>query len=105
MFITFIYRIGSRTYYGKYDTDYISDDHNGLDLEVRYLLLNEINRFREKSGKEKLKKIKIGVMSFSDSYVSAIPTDSSKDEIECFDFYHIKLGYEPGKTYINGKII
>ena len=103
MFITFIYRIGTHTYYGKYETDYISDDHNGLDTEVRYELLSGINRFREKHGKEKLKQIKIGVMSFSDS--ERMLTDSTKKEIECFDFYHIKYGYKPGKTYINGHLI
>ena len=33
MFITFIYKIGKnqRAYYGKYATDSISDDHEGLD--------------------------------------------------------------------------
>ena len=39
-FITFIYKVGknSKTYYGKYCFDYISDDHEGLDNEVKYFL-------------------------------------------------------------------
>jgi hypothetical protein len=39
-FITFIYRVGKnqKTYYCKYCSDYISDDHEGLDIEVKYIL-------------------------------------------------------------------
>ena len=39
-FITFIYKVGKnhKTYYGKYCFDYISDDHEGLDNEVKYIL-------------------------------------------------------------------
>ena len=36
-FITFIYRIGNnnKVFYGKYVCDYISDDHDGLDNEIK----------------------------------------------------------------------
>lgn len=104
-FVTFIYRIGPKTYYGKYVTDYISDDHEGLDDEVRWILIQGINRFREKKGKVSLKDIKIGVISISSSYCECIPTDSTEKEVKCFDFYSIKEGYGPGKTYINGQEI
>lgn len=48
-FITFIYKVGKKkTYYGKYCSDYISDDHDGLDNEVKYILLSGINEYRKK---------------------------------------------------------
>ena len=39
-FITFIYKVGKnpKTYYVKYCFDYISDDHEVLDNEVKYFL-------------------------------------------------------------------
>ena len=55
-FITFIYRIGNNTttYFGKYVPDYVSDDHEGLDLEVRYVLVDGLNQYREKKGFPKI---------------------------------------------------
>jgi hypothetical protein len=106
-FITFIYRIGSnkKTYYGKYVTDYISDDHEGLDDVVKYNLLDGINRYREQ---KKIKKIKpnalfVGVMSLC--LDDNIPSYSTKEEIKCFDFYYDNDFYSDNrhKTYINGK--
>ena len=55
MFITFIYKIGKRTYYGKYVFSYMSDDHEGLDDEIRPLLLDGINRFRRQKGLSRLR--------------------------------------------------
>ena len=99
-FITFIYKIGNnkRLYYGKYVCDYISDDHEGLDMEIRPILINGINNFRKQKGLSELdKQIYIGIISFSlEKY---IPTYSSDAEINCFDFYYIN------ETYINGKKI
>ena len=46
-FITFIYKVGKnpKIYYGKYCIDYISDDHDGLDNEVKYtLIIDHITR-------------------------------------------------------------
>lgn len=104
-FITFIYKIGknSKTYYEKYVTDYISNDHNGLDMEVKYELIDSINRYRTKKGLSKLhSKIIIGIISFSsDKY---IPVYSTKNEINCFDFYFIEERYDK-KIYINGKLL
>lgn len=93
-FITFIYKVGNNptVYYGKYCCDYISDDHEGLDTEVRYPLVKAIKKFK---GVNKIK-INIGIMSFSSDKV--IPTDSSKKEISCFNFYH---NYN-NDIYING---
>ena len=102
MFITFIYKIGknNKKYYGKYLSDYISDDHEGLDNEVKYILEKGLNEYREKNNIKKLKgKINIGVLSFSSNDV--VPTYSTENEIKCFDFY---CDYE-NKIFINGKLI
>jgi predicted secreted protein len=101
-FITFIYKVGKnyKTYYGKYCFNYISDDHEGLDNEVKNILLNALNEYRKKNNIQKLKsKIIIGILSFSSNDI--IPTYSTDDEIKCFDFYY----QEYDKIYINGKLI
>lgn len=102
-FITFIYRIGNnnKTYYGKYITDYISDDHEGLDLEVTTSLIEGINKYRAKKALPKLhSKINLGIMSFSSNRY--IPVYSSDKEITCFDFYCIEENNKQ-TIYINGK--
>ena len=100
-FITFIYKVGNSSivYFGKYYTDYISDDHNGLDLEVKYVLLNGINKYRTNNNMPKTKKISIGVLSCMEE--RNIPIDSTRNEIKCFDFYY---DYD-GNVYVNGKIV
>ena len=95
-FITFIYRIGKNTYYGKYCFDYISDDHEGLDNEVKYELLYGLSKFKNQKIKAK---VSIGVLSFSSNDI--IPTYSTTNEIKCFDFYRD----QDKKIYINGKLI
>jgi len=101
-FITFIYKVGKnyKTYYGKYCFDTISDDHEGLDKEVEYILVKGLNEYRKKNNIQKLKsKIIIGILSFSSNNI--IPTYSTDNEIKCFDFYY---NYD-NKIYINGKLI
>lgn len=101
-FITFIYKIGNnpKTYYGKCCFEYISDDHDGLDNEVKYILKDNLNEFRKQNNIQSIKsKIKIGILSFSSSEI--IPTYSTKNEIKCFDFYKT---YD-GKIFINGKLL
>ena len=101
-FITFIYKVGKnyKTYYGKYCVNYISDDHEGLDNEVKCILINGLNKYRKQNNIQKIKsKINIGILSFSSDIL--IPTYSSNDEIKCFDFYY---DYD-NKIYINGKLI
>jgi hypothetical protein len=101
-FITFIYRVGKnpKTYYGKCCFDYISDDHEGLDNEVKYFLKKGLNDYRKKNNIQKIKsKIMIGILSLSQNKI--IPTYSTNYEIKCFDFYK---NYD-GQMYINGKII
>jgi hypothetical protein len=101
-FITFIYRIGEnpKTYYGKYCFEYISDDHEGLDIVVKYKLLQGLNMYKIKNNSKKIKsKIKVGILSFSSD--RRISTESSKNEIKCFDFYY---NYD-NNIYVNGKLI
>ena len=104
-FITFIYKIGNknRTYYVKYVCDYLSDDHLGLDREVRHVLKKNINKYRKMKNFPEIKqKIKIGIISYSnDRY---IPVYSSSSEIKCFDFYYTYEKYVE-KIYINGKLL
>ena len=109
-FITFMYKIGRNPniFYGKLCEDYISDDHEGLDTEVRYKLLKTINRYRKLKNSDNTDKeiellndedLKIGVISFSSN--KTIPTYSSDKEIQFFDYYK-----DYDKTeYINGSPI
>jgi hypothetical protein len=98
-FITFIYKVG------KYCSDYISDDHEGLDTEVKYSLVKGLKKYKEQHNQEKNEKSKkemkfiVGVLSFSSD--KHIPTYSSENEMKCFDYYH---DYDD-KIYINGKNI
>jgi hypothetical protein len=101
-FITFIYKIGknNRTYYGKCCFDYVSDDHEGLDKEVKRILVKGLNEYRKKNNIQKLKtKIIIGVLSFSSN--DFVPMFSTNNEKKCFDFYY---DYNK-KIYINGKLV
>ena len=44
-FITFIYKVGKnyKTYYGKYCFNSISDEYEGLDNEVKDILIKGLN--------------------------------------------------------------
>ena len=88
-FITFIYKIGddNRIYYGKCYFEYISDDHEGLDEEVRPLLVEGLNEYRKQTNlPDIIDTIHIGVISLSSH--TYIPVYSSNKEREFFDFYH-----------------
>jgi hypothetical protein len=100
-FITFIYKVGknNKTYYGKYCANNISDDHEGLDNEVKYVLIKGLNEYKKKNIQKVESKIIIGILSFSSNNI--IPTYSSNNEIKCFDFYY---DYD-NNIYINGKLL
>ena len=111
-FITFIYRIENieKIFYGKYVCHDISNNYEGLDIEIKTTVINGINEYRNQKGLDKLdKKLSIGILSFSSNRHTYIY--SSDEEIECFDFYYIncynqsKTYIDQSKTYINGKII
>lgn len=99
--ITFIYKIGNvpRVYYGKYVSDYISDDHEGLDLQVVNSLVKTINNYR--SAREyrlfKHQEVKVGVIGLTSQDVNDYCT---LREIKTFDFYHL---YD--KVYLNGRVV
>ena len=108
-FVTFMYRIGSRTYYGKYifDDVYIDcdEDHLQLDKEIITGLLNAINRFRLKNNEEKLplRHLRVGILSFCPN----VNVYSSSEEIQAFDFYCIcaNLWSTNAKIYMNGVML
>lgn len=106
-FITFIYRFkgNPNTYHGKYCFDYISDDHEGLDIEVKYVLKTGLNLYRVTNDMPKVKKLRIGIISYSSN--EYIPTYSTEKEIKCFDFYctdyNDRDSYSIKKYYIDGK--
>jgi len=105
-FVTFIYKLGnkrnSRVYYGKYD-GYISDDHEGLDLEMKHHVKKGLNEYRKQNNLKPIKKIQLGVLSLSLN--GFIPDYSSNKEIKMFDFYQIKEDYYESKIYVNGNLI
>ena len=108
IFITFIYKINNKTFYGKYYTDYISPDHKGLDEEVKPYLLRGLNEYQiqEKLPEVLEEDLSIGIISVCNhKYISLDSTDA---EINCFDFYCTKftINYKIYlKIYINGKLI
>ena len=104
--ITFIYKIGRhpKTYYGKYITEYIADDHDGLDIEILPVLIASINLFRTYKKLPRLKTVpQIGIISCSDE--SNYLNYASSNEINCFDFYYVKFEKKYPYIYINGDAI
>ena len=105
-FITFIYRIENidKKFYGKYICDDVSNNHEGLDIEIKLKVIYGINEYRKQKGLDSLldKTLCIGILSFSSDRYTYIY--SSNEEIECFDFYYINC-YDESKIYINGKCI
>ena len=100
-FITFFYRLknDNSKYYGKFVSNYISDDHGGLDREMKSIVVYGINLLNLSTMK--IDDVSLGILSFSDH--SYIPTYSSDDEIEMFDFYYDdSIGYSTEKKiYVN----
>lgn len=105
-FISFIYRFGrnTKTYYGKYETEYVSYNHEGLNEEAKAYLIDGLNLYRKKKGLSKLKAktLHLGVISFVEE--NHVPVYSSDAEIKCFDFYILKIDYKCS-YYMNGQLI
>jgi hypothetical protein len=106
--ISFIYRIDktNQTYFGKYLTENISDNHDGLDTIIRPKLTYGLNKHRRLNNKNKLKQsIFIGVLSYSNAWIDF----SSEREIKCFDFlyeqYKTKEGVEVEDYWVNGQLL
>lgn len=102
-FITFIYTIGKKRFYGKYVVDYLSDDHEGLDDEVRPIVLKGVNAFRAQKNLSPITSVNIGILSYSvDNYA---PCYSSEKEMVCFDFYCDEQNFSRQTIYVNGQKI
>lgn len=119
--ITFIFKISNvpqadKTYYGKYYTDTISPDHEGLDVEIRPYLIKGISEYQKLEYKQKRinplqfsefnQKVSIGIMSISN--LKHLSIHSSNEEINCFDFYCQKFTINHTismKMYMFGKLI
>lgn len=105
-FITFIYRISEdpHTYYGKYAFNRISDDHEGLDHEIKNLLYRGYKMHRKNNGMCVLPFVSftVGILSYSSN--KYIPVYSTEEEYKCFDFYCVEYDYEL-KYYIDGEYI
>lgn len=102
--ITFIYKIKNidKTFYGKYVANYISDDDDGLDIEIKNVLLKSINKYRNAKNINHLKSknLTVGLLSCSkDHHLDYF----SNREIKCFDFYYKNL--KNTEIYFNGKKI
>ena len=121
MYITFIFKIPNgpkayKTCYGKYHTDNISPEHEGLDEVIRpYLLkgLSEYHKLEYKHNRgnplhfsEFKENIPIGIISVSnDTYISI---HSSNEEKRVFDFYCQKFTINHKinlEMYVFGKLI
>jgi len=115
MFITFIFKLTNypdKTFYGKYCTDYISDDHEGLDEEIKPYLLKGISEYQKLEQNPPLfpeeikEQLHIGIISVSEhKYISIHSTDKERD---CFDFYCKKFTINHKKSltmYVCGKLI
>ena len=102
-FVTFIYKIDGRTFYGKYVAEFISDEHEGLDDVVRPIVLKGVNAYRKQKGLSSINRVKIGILSFSvDAFA---PCYSSEKEMGCFDFYCDEQNYCKQTIYVNGQKI
>ena len=107
IFITFIFTLNGKTFYGKYYTDYISPDHEGLDEVIKPYLVKGLNEYNKHENLPEIKEnIQIGIISVSDhKYISI---HSSNDEKLCFDFYCEKfnINYKIHlRMYVFGKLI
>ena len=96
-FITFMYQLKGQKrrgddsiFYGKYVSDYLSDDHEGLDKEAKDVLVRGLNLYRKQKNHKPLSKkdVEVGVIGFS-SGDGRVPSYSSAKETKFFDFYSV----------------
>ena len=121
MYITFIFKLPNgpkayNTYYGKYHTDHILPEHEGLDEVIKPYLLKGINEYYKFELKQRLanplhitefkEKVPIGIMSVSND--TDISIHSSNEEKHVFDFYCQKFTIDHKislEMYVFGKLI
>ncbi len=118
MYITFFFKIpngpkADKTFYGKYHTDDISPEHEGLDEVIRPYLLKGLSEYNDNIEhkthilpEELSKNVHIGIISiYNDTYISI---HSSNEEKRVFDFYCQKftINYKIDlEMYMFGKLI
>lgn len=101
MLITFIYRLepAITVYYGKYFVDYLSDDHEGLDTEIKPDLEDALDLYRALHPTQystPYTSVTLGILSLSSHpYVGTWSTDA---EIPLFGYYR---KYD-GTTFVHG---
>jgi len=106
IFITFIFKLNEKTFYGKFYTDTLEPDHEGLNEVIKPYLMKGLQ------DQDVLpENVRIGILSVCNHKYIAI--HSSKDEINCFDFYchkftinytvHVRM-YMFGKL-VDGKLV
>jgi len=80
--ITFIFRINDDLTrgYGKICLDYLSDDHEGVDLEIKPQVRSVIDKYREKHSLPPITDLHLGVIGVTDEYCSF-------EEVNIFDIY------------------
>lgn len=79
-YISFIYRINDNSReFGKANLEYISDDHDGLDYEIQFVI-GRLQSKLEKHFGYVINNISIGIIGTSDDF-------SSSDEKNVFDLY------------------
>ena len=104
--VSFIYKINdSQTKYGKYVANYISDDHDGLDIMIKHVLCDTINLSTEKNLHRfivKHKEIKVGILNCSSAqnYFDY----STRQEHNIFDFYYYLSDYGH-LSYLDHKLV
>jgi hypothetical protein len=107
IFITFIFKLNNRTFYGKYYTDTISPEHPGLDEEIKPYLLKGISEYQKMEQKPQLKeKVHIGIISVSN--YNHISIHSTNEERNFFDFFCAKFTINHKiclEMYMFGKLI
>lgn len=97
--ISFIFTTpDGNTKFGKYITDWLSDDHDGLDTVIYYNVIDCWNLHLKSIGLEPIKKMKVGV-------IGLIKDDfCSKYDANGFDMF-IKNNSFTTKYYINNKLL
>ena len=104
--ISFIYKINdTERKYGKYVANYISDDHDGLDIMIKHVLRDTINLSTEKNLHRfiiKSKDIKVGILNCSSAqnYFDY----STRQEHNMFDFYYYLCDYGH-LSYLDQKLV
>lgn len=98
--ISFIFiTLDGKKKFGKYVCDYLSDDHEGLDNEIKYSVVNCWNLYLKSIGLKEvnnINNIKIGVIGVINNGFC------SEEEILVFDMY-IKCDSFNVKYYVDGK--